>query len=85
MSDLEGEVFTVRPSFWTHPDLDDTDKDKTRIYLGRSNSSPIRLSLQIQGKVCLHDPFFQVIPEVIGQIDFLFINGTPEGLQDITV
>jgi len=31
-----------------------------------------------------HDPFFQIIPEVIGQLICLSINGTSENLQDIT-
>ena len=76
------EVFTARSSLWT--DLHCVDTDKTRIYLERSSSSPIKLSLDRDGNLSPNDPFFQTIPHAIGRLKSLTIQGTPENLQDIT-
>ena len=54
--------------------------DKTRVYLERSKSSPISLSLDRRGYLSQNDPFFQIIP-VIGQLKSLFTRGNH--IQDI--
>ena len=81
------DVFTSRPCLWTHLDLDDTNRtneDKARVYLERSKSSPISLSLYRENPMFPSDPFFRIIPHAVGRIRFLSIDGVPENLQDIT-
>jgi len=58
--------------------------DKTRVYLERSKSFPLSLSLYRGDLVPPSDPFFWIIPRVIGQLGYLFIGGTPENIQKIT-
>ena len=76
------EVFISRSSLWTN--LNCQDKNKTRIYLERSKSLPVNLSLG--PGVCLspHHPFLKIIPHVIGRLGSLTIEGTPKNLQYIT-
>jgi len=77
------QVFTSRSSLWT--DLDCTDADKTRVYLERSKSSPINLSLYRDGDLSPCDPFFQIgIDAIVGRLRSLSIQGMPSNLQDIT-
>jgi len=60
------------------------DEDKVRVYLERSKSSPIDLSLYRRSDAFSHDPFFQITPLVVGRLESLYIEGTPENLQQIT-
>ena len=76
------EVFTSRSSLWTY--LDCMDEDKTQVYLERSKSSPINLVLDRDDGMSPDDPFFRIIPYVIGRLKFLYIRGRPKHLQDIT-
>ena len=74
-------MFTSRSSLWT--DFDCIDEDKTRVYLERSKSSPIRLQLARDGGLTPSDPFSEIIPHAIGRLKALYIEGTPEHLKDI--
>ena len=78
------EVFTSRSSLWT--DLDCADGDKAHVYLERSKSSPINLSVRRNGDLSPSDPFFQIIPHVIGRLKSLSVRfwKAPGTLQDIT-
>jgi len=58
--------------------------DKTRVYLERSKSFPLSLSLHRGDLAPPSDPFFRIIPRVIGRLGYLFIGGTPENIQNIT-
>ena len=79
------EVFISRTSLWT--DLDYVCTDKTLVYLERSKSSPITVSLrrdEVNGLLPI-DPFFQITPSIIGRLKSLSIQAVPwnmEGLID---
>ena len=75
------QVFTSRSSLWT--DLSCTDRDKTRVYLERSNPSPINLSLRREGNLTSPDPFLQITPQAIARLKSLSVKGTPWDLQNI--
>jgi len=75
-------VFTSRPSLWTN--LDIRNEDKARVYLERSKSSPVNLSLERRNEIYPDDPFFRFIPQVIGRLGYLLVQGTPENVQNIT-
>jgi len=66
------DVFLSRPSLWNH--LDCTNLGKTRVYLERSKSSPINLSLSID-RLSLSDSFFKFIPHAAGRIRSLALDG----------
>ena len=76
------EVFTSRSSLWANFDCEDADK--TLVYLERSKSSPINLSLCRINALSPCDPFFQIIPHAIGRLRSLYFKGKPIHLQDIT-
>jgi len=80
------EVFTSRPSLWTYLKPYLMSKDKTRVYLDRSKSSPISLALHRHGtrsrEAYSLDP--RIIPQVIGRLRYLFIEGKAEHIQAIT-
>ena len=83
------EIFISRSSLWT--DFDCADMDKTLTYLERSKSSPISVQLNRtvnpspdDPPLSPHDPFLQVIPRAIGRLKSLFLEATPENLQEIT-
>jgi len=76
------EVFTSRSSLWT--DLDCLCTDKTRVYLERSKSSPINLSLYRDNNLSSHDPLFQITPHAIARLKSLSLRGAPWNLKDIT-
>ena len=69
-----------RSALWTN--LDCADLDKTRVYLERSKSSPINLSLD-GDYVTLSDAFFEHIPGATGRLKFVDINAGPNDLQFI--
>jgi len=75
------QVFTSRSSLWTRIDCE--DKDKTRVYLERSRSSPIDLSLRRDDDLSLHDPFFQITPHTMGRLRSLSVKATMWNLSDI--
>ena len=60
------------------------DGEQTRIYLERSKSSPIDLSLKRSEGVFPDDPLFQIIPHATGRLKSLSIRGTPEDIEVIT-
>ena len=76
------QIFTSRSSLWT--DLSCADADKTRVYLERSNPSPINLSLRREDDLTSRDPFFHITPQAITRLKSLSVHGTPWNLQDIT-
>jgi hypothetical protein len=75
-------VFISRASLWTN--LDCKDKNKTRVYLERSKSLPINLSL-CAGYLLSGRPFFETTPHAIGRLRSLSIkvNAMLDGIQDI--
>jgi len=76
------EVFTSQSSLWT--DLDCMDLNKTRTYIERSKSSPIKLSLYREEGLPPCDPFIEIIPHAIRRLKSLSVTGTRGNLQDIT-
>jgi len=75
-------VFVSRPSLWT--DVDCTDANKALVYLERSKSFPINLSLSKIGHLPPPNHFVQIVPRVIGRLKSICIWGTLESLQGIT-
>jgi hypothetical protein len=75
------EVFTSQSSLWTT--LDWMDEDKTRVYLERSQSLPVNLSLHTKTLRPSHHPFFEIIPYATGRLKSLSVAGPPEHLQGI--
>jgi len=76
------EVFVSRSSLWT--DFYRLDGEKTRVYLERSGSAPINLSLDLNKGVPPYDPLFQIIPHVTGRLESLLIKGMPEKIPAVT-
>jgi len=72
------EMFVSR-SLWTK--FDCTNANKTRIYLERSKSSPINLSLGRRNALFSSDPFFHIIPLSVGRLKSLSITTMPENLH----
>ena len=60
------------------------DEGKTRVYLERSKSSPINVSLIRTHDLDYRDPFLQIFPHAIGRLRSLFISATPRSLPDLT-
>ena len=75
------EIFLSRSSLWAN--FDCKNEDKTRVYLERSKSSPIHVSLDRGGIMFPNDPFLQIMPHTIGRLKSLSINGRPENLRNI--
>ena len=76
------ELFVSRSSLWT--DFDCLDEKKTPVYLQRSNSSPISLSLNLSLGISSCASFFQIIPPAIGRLKSLSIEGPSEDLEVVT-
>ena len=78
------EVFVSRSSLWTN--FDCSDEEKTRVYLERSKSSPINLSLDllVRDDIVPCDPFFQIIPHATGRLKSLFVVGLTGGVEVVT-
>jgi len=76
------DLFVSCPSLWTK--LDCVDLDRTRVYLERSKSSPIDLSLDSDHCTSLSDPFFNFLPHVAGRLKSLHIEGGSKHLQPIS-
>jgi hypothetical protein len=75
-------MFISWSSLWTN--LDCVGGARTRVYLERSKSLPINLSLQTQRSLPSCHPFFETIPRAIGQLKSLSIQAAPQELQYIT-
>jgi hypothetical protein len=75
-------VFISRSSLWT--DLNCKDGDKTCVYLERSKSLPVNLTLDTNGHLPLYHPLSDTIPHVIERLGSLTVVTMPEELQDIT-
>ena len=74
-------LFIADPSLWTR--LDCRDVDKTRVYIQRSKSSGLNISLRrSEGRAFLENPFLWVSPH-IGRLKFLSIVGTEDTLRNI--
>ena len=52
--------------------------DKTRVYLNRSKSSLINVSLNRYRRLPPSDPFLQIVPRAIGRLKFLSIKTVPD-------
>ena len=77
-------MFVSRSRLWT--DLDCERTHKTRVYLQRSKSSPINLTLERDphAELSPRDPFFQITPHAIGRLKSLDIHVGPWNLEDVT-
>ena len=75
------EVFTSRSSLWTN--LNCENKDQAHVYLERSKSLPVNLSLNADDDLPSYHPFFEIIPRAIGRLRSLSI-GVEGDLQTIT-
>ena len=75
------EVFISRSCLWTN--LDCEDEDQAHVYLKRSKSLPLNLSLRTDENYCNH-PFPDIIPHAIGRLRSLHIEGTSGNLEDFT-
>ena len=72
-----------RSALWTF--FDCKSGEKTRVYLERSRSSPIRLCFNWKrDDIPPHNPFLQIVPHATGRLKSLSIRGTQENLQVIT-
>ena len=76
------EIFISRSSLWT--DLDCMGEDKTHVFLERSKSLPVNLSLHIKDGLPPCHPSTEIIPHAIGRAKSLSIQTAPEELQGIT-
>ncbi|KAF9789174.1 hypothetical protein BJ322DRAFT_1041339 [Thelephora terrestris] len=70
------EMFTSRSSLWTRVDCNNADK--TRVFLERSKSSPINVSLSRGGPLPPDDPFFQIDHRAVKRLVSLHIDVTAE-------
>jgi len=75
------EIFISRSSLWTY--FKCTNADKTRVYLERSKSSPITVSLYRDTTLAIDDPLFQIIPYSVCRLETLSIEAGPEILHHI--
>jgi len=75
------DVFVSRPSLWT--DIYCGGMDKTCVYLERSKSSPINLTLMGYHE-SFSATFFKFIPPVVWRLKYLYIDPSAGDLQTIT-
>ncbi|KAF9789240.1 hypothetical protein BJ322DRAFT_528207 [Thelephora terrestris] len=78
------DIFTSRSSLWI--DFDCNNPHKTRVYLERSKSFPIRVVLLESeiGDLPLDDSALEIVSGAIGRLGSLAIDVAPEKFQDIT-
>jgi hypothetical protein len=62
------------------------NEDKTRVYLERSKSLPLDLSLRPYNHQNSHHPFFKIVPQAIGRLRSLSINikGPLDALEEVS-
>ena len=75
-------MFTSRSSLWTN--LNCENKDQAHVYLERSKSLPINLSLYPDDHLPPYHPFFWIIPRAVGRLGSLSIRVLQKDLQTIT-
>ena len=81
------EIFASHSPLWTH--FDCVGKSKTRLYLERSKSSPINLSLvrvppsRFRDSLPPCDPFFQIVPHAIERLKSLSVKAIPRIVQTV--
>jgi len=76
------EIFVSRSSLWAN--FNCSGEEKTRVYLERSKSSPIDLSLARTRRMSPKDPFFQIIPHATGRLKSLSVRGLTEDMEVVT-
>jgi hypothetical protein len=74
-------VFISRPSLWTN--LGCKNKGQACVYLKRSKSLPVNLSLRLCNRRNSHHPFFKIVPHAIGRLRSLSIEGPLDDLEEI--
>ena len=74
-------MFTSRSSLWTHFNCE--DEDQAHVYLERSKSLPVNLSLYTKDRLPPYHPFFKILPHAIGRLGSLSIGVMPGDLQAI--
>ena len=75
------DIFISRSSLWG--DFYCRDEDKTRVYLERSKSSPINVTLIRSHDLSPNDPLLQIVPHAIGRLKSLYVGTTPGSFPDI--
>jgi len=75
------EVFVSRSSLWTN--FNCLDEEKTRVYLERSKSSPINLSLNPRRGIPPRD-LFQLISHATGRLKSISVKGWSEYVEAVT-
>jgi len=75
------ELLVARPSLWAR--LDCTNTDKTRVYIERSKSTPLELSLQNMD-IPYHGDVFHLVVPYISRLKSLTIRGIGDLLQHLT-
>ena len=75
------KFFISRSSLWTN--FYCRSADKIRVYLERSNSSPINVLLYRNGALSIGDPLFQIVPHYAARFRSLSIAASPKILRDI--
>ena len=76
------KMFISWSSLWTN--LDCVGGARTLVYLERSKSLPINISLQTQRFLPSYRPCFEIIPLAIGRLKSLSVRAAPQELQYIT-
>ena len=76
------ELLIADSSLWTH--LDCTNVTKTRIYIERSKSSDLEISLQRRDGATYREDVFPLVVPHIGRVKSLNISGTEDILRNLT-
>ena len=76
------ELLITRPSLWARLHCEDTDR--TRVYIERSKSAPLKLSLYRRGAAnYIEDAFLLAVPH-LSRLKSLIALGPPDILQNLT-
>ena len=76
------ELLIARPSLWAH--LDCTNTDKTRVYIERSKSSPLEISLIDHWDTPYRGDVFLLVVPHISRVRSLSIDAMEDLLKDLT-
>jgi len=76
------ELLIAHSSLWTHMDCKNTNK--TRIYIERSKSSPLKISLYAYGVAAYPEEAFLFVAPHISRLRSLSIDGTVDPLRNLT-